>query len=157
MAKQAKVDERPLRELYQVWIDGAKPNTSQMIKQFNYWRKHRKLTSWITDMFELWHELSAGRTDKLIALFPQFASKLIALDNDPMLEAIYNQQVEILQKLNSGASVAAQPASIGKTLNIGNIKAPTYDDDDTVVMKVDTDAGAVGSSNFMSSAFGLAD
>lgn len=156
MAEQRRKDGRTSRELFQFWLDGAKPDMKTAIKQFNRWRSHRKLTSWILDMWRLWESLAAGETDILFSMFPNIREKLdptpVMPDTNELIEQ-FRQMIKAEVHALPLQSPAAPVGMTGQALTQQAFAMPTFDEDDAVVLKKDTRTDSA--SSFLEAALGL--
>lgn len=142
-------DTRSQRKLYQFWVDGSKPDLKPVIKQFNYWRNHRKLTNWILNMWRLWEDLSQDRLDVLFELFPQFIDKLHS--NTELLDEVRGLRQDF--KDIKFAPVQVQTVGLKPMSGVKELPMPTFNDEDTIVLVRDQTSNA--SAAFLESALNM--
>jgi hypothetical protein len=149
MPNQVKPDTRPQRKIYQFWLNGSNADIKPVMKQFNYWRNHRKLTGWILDMWRLWEDLSQGGTEVLLEMFPQFADKVHS--NTELLDEVRGLRQDF--KNIQIAPVQVQPVGLKPISGMKEIPMPVIDDEDLIlVAKADPAAAGQSTSNFFASA-----
>lgn len=156
MSSKKRKDNRVGRQLFQFWLDNAKPDLKATVKQFNKWRSHRKLTAWIVDMWRLWEDLAAGNLDVLYEMFPNIREKMLPPQrNDDLIEEF---RLMLHSEIAAIPTLPVPAQSVGlKKMDVPQLVAPTFDDEDEIelVVKVDKTAPAKLSSNFMDSVLGL--
>ena len=151
-----KADPRGSRRVsFQINLDRKQPLMRAVATAFGDFRTDRKLTAWAIDMWRLWNSLAKDEENVLVELFPNFAKRLLIIDND-LLKIVSEQQTEILTRIKdleargiSTVGLQTSTPATGKPLSIGKIAMPTFDDEDTVVVNQDLTNDPV--KNFLAS------
>lgn len=151
-----KSDPRKGREGFQANFVPDDDNR-EMLWSLRTLTKSGQFTRWIRNAWRLMTSLANDETEVLIELFPKFCDRLVTSDGDKLLQAIYDQQAEMLDLMRKGVTMPAPQLApmTGKSLSAPKIAMPTFDDDDTLTVNVDQNAGAGAVNNFLDAVFGL--
>lgn len=98
-----------------------------------------KVFDWLKTPLELWDELQQGRVDLLVSLFPWIKD---CFAPPPIAEvARIQSELDFLKALVLAQQHAPAPRPL----------TPATDDDDTLTVRVDADAGSKSAANFIDS------
>jgi len=153
------------RLMYRFWLDMEKPNEEQLADKIELLKNARQFTATIRDGIRLICDLRAGNTDVLFELFPQFKTLLAPVDREAGLKDDITRLERLILEQGSQANNSQQsalaPLTGGrgiKQINTMPLAAPTFDDDnDLVVVKKSEGGGKQATQNFIKAMFALAD
>ena len=153
------------------WLDVLKPEQEALAETIEDLKRDRSFARTIRDGIRLMVSLRQRRTDVLFELFPFLQTELLqatpkADETGSPLEQQLERIEKLLLKTSADVPVAAAPQPILepvgqggiKQLNVPNIAAPVFDDDDDgdlLVVKKDETAGKRATQNFINAMMAL--
>lgn len=153
-AKEQKADPRGFRWQVRVWLDANKPDQLSLGKWIHEQKRARKFAPILRNALALYRELMDGNTVLLYELFPDLKPQPTppAPDNDDLKRRVEFLEQLVLSQRSPGASNGNVKML---TANGQRATAPTVDNEDTLVVTKDVNAGAKSALNFIASAFAL--
>lgn len=148
-----KPDPRGYRWQLKFWLDSDKPDQLSLGKWLHEQKRARKFAPILRNALALYRELSEGKTDLLYELFPHLKPTPPPADDELRKRLALLEQVVISQR-----SPGNQDTGVRMLTNNGHkatAPAPADDNEDTLVVTKDKDAGAKSAMNFIASAFAL--
>lgn len=138
--KRARKDTR-FRCQFRFWLDANKPDQVKLGEALADLKRQRRYLPTLRNAIRLFLDLRAGRTDVLFELFPWIVERLKpatpAPDSGELKREIAGLKQFIMDNMASLPATAIVAAPLKQSGNMGQDKAvvaPTFDDDDEVVM-----------------------
>ena len=157
-----------VRLQFKFWLDVLKDVEAAIADELERLKEQRKMAPTIRDALRLFLSLGQGDSSVLLELFPDIRGYFYQQFQAEQADAA-TQFNEIILRLNQIQQVQSQPAPISSPDEMRSIsgprpiaaqsfEVPSYDDDDDGLLlevRVDADAGARASANFINSLMAL--
>ena len=152
------------RIMQKFWLDLDKPDHEEVNNIIFNFKSARTYSKAIRDGLRLIADLHTGRLDVLFELFPwvraEFLEYMASVQpQQSQTERIAEHLARIEKLLASDKSVTPALAGEGrgepKKMQIGQVAAPTFDDDADVLVISKAKASGNAAQNFLNSAFNL--
>jgi len=112
---------------------------SQVINVLDQAKSQRRQVTVIREAVALWAALESGNLEYLFEKFPQYRAQLQP-DTHNLIE-------QFRQMLQQNAAAAPAPRALGQGTNTLELPPPTFDDDDDLVIKHDSQASSTAMLN----------
>jgi hypothetical protein len=143
---------RPRKE-FKFWLYHDLTEDQRLMEYIAYLRKTRQFAKTLRNGLRLMWSLGEGDLSVLFELFPSLRSQF-APNTDALIEEFRQmllQRPAALPEIPTLASTSGGP----KKLPAPPIAMPTFDDEDTIVIRRDPNASANTSVNFLDAALGF--
>lgn len=142
------------RKLFKFWLYHDLAADTHLMEYIDYLRKTRQFATVLRQGLRLMWTLGEGDTSLLYELFPTLRSQLVP-DNTDLIEQfrqMLQAQIAVLPQVEQPQLRANKSA---QALPAPHINEPAFEEQDTVIIRRDTQAGQANAANFLKAAFGF--
>lgn len=138
------------RKLFKFWLYHDLAEDVRLMEYIDYLHKTRQFVTVLRNGLRLMWTLGQGDLSILFELFPTLRSQF-APDNSALIEEFRR----MLQAQPQLAPRELVPAENARALPAPSVARHVFDEEDTIVIKTNTNAAAIGTANFLKAAFGI--
>jgi hypothetical protein len=144
---------RPRKE-FKFWLYRDLAEDTRLMDYIAYLRKTRQFAKVLRNGLRLMWTLGEGDLSVLFELFPSLRSQFMPKGDD-LIEQFRQMLLQHQPAIPEIPTIAPPAAGNVKSLPVPKIAMPTFDDEDTMVIRRDTTAETSTTSNFLDAAFGF--
>jgi hypothetical protein len=144
---------RPRKE-FKFWLYHDLLEDKRLMDYIDYLRKTRQFARTLRSGLRLMWTLGEGDLSVLFELFPALRSQFMPKADD-LIEQFHQMLLQNQPVIPETPQMGAISAGDPKSLPAPQIAMPTFDEEDTIVIRHDMTAGTRATSNFLDAAFGF--
>jgi hypothetical protein len=144
---------RPRKE-FKFWLYHDLLEDQQLMDYIAYLRKTRQFAKTLRNGLRLMWSLGEGDLSVLFELFPSLRSQFMP-DADDLIEQFRLMLLQNQPATPEFPKMEALAMGNPKPLPAPSLPMPTFEDEDTIVIRHDTTAGVSAAANFLDAAFGF--
>jgi hypothetical protein len=142
------------RKLFKFWLYHDLAEDTRLMEYIAYLRQTRQFAKILRNGLRLMWTLGEGDLSVLFELFPSLRSQFMP-KGDELIEQFRQMLLQHQPAIPEFPEKELPAAGSAKALPAPQIAMPTFDDEDTMVIRRDTHADTDATANFLSAALGI--
>lgn len=142
------------RKRFTFWLYHDLVEDTRLMDYIEYLRKTRQFAKSVRNGLRLMWTLGEGDLSVLFELFPSLRSQFMP-KGDELIEQFRQMLLQHQPTIPEIPKLDSPPTGNIKSLSVPQLTMPTFDDEDTIIMRRDTHAGEDITANFLNAALGM--